>query len=272
MASDHIHQTWDEVYRNLDLSYSEKPETQGKLFELIKLEFLQQIFPNPPAKTLEVGCGTAFDSLYLAKRGYQVTCLDINENILKVAEENFKKEGEKGEFVAGDAEKLPFPTGHFDIIMSFGLLEHFENPEKAISEMVRVLKPEGVFFADIVPDRFSVQSFGNLFNALASFLYWLVHRKPKEGIKKASRNFRPLYTENSISWQDYKKMIKKVGVKNVQVRGNRPFPRLTLPRTLDYLYAQILRPTIPLWKAFDKWNNPIPKVWGAGLWFWGEKT
>lgn len=272
MAKGHVHQTWDEVYKNLDLSYSEKPETQGKLFELIKLEFLQQIFPKPPAKTLEVGCGTAFDSLYLAKRGYQATCLDINENILKVAQENFKKEGVEGKFVQGDAEKLPFPDNHFDIIMSFGLLEHFENPQKAISEMVRVLKPGGLFFADIVPDRFSVQTFGNFFNGLASFSYWTAHGKLGMGIEKASRNFSPLYTENSIPWQDYKKIIEKAGLNYVQVRGNRLFPRLTLPPSLDHFYATLLRPTTSLWKAFDRWNNPLPKIWGAGLWFWGIKS
>lgn len=272
MAKGYVYQTWDEVYKNLDLSYSEKPETQGKLFELIKLEFLQQIFPKPPAKTLEVGCGTAFDSLYLAKRGYQATCLDINKNILKVAEENFKKEGVEGQFVAGDGEKLPFPENHFDIIMSFGLLEHFENPSKAISEMVRVLKPGGLFFADIVPDRFSVQTFGNFFNGLASFSYWTIKGKPGMGLKKASRNFNPLYLENSISYKKYLKIMEKAGLKNLQVRGNRPFPRLTLPRSLDHLYTNLIKPTTPLWKAFDKWNNPIPRLWGAGLWFWGIKS
>ena len=276
--ADHTHsyshgsaEVWDEVYQDLDLSYSEKADTQGKLFEIVKIDFLTEILPKPPIKILEVGCGTAFVSLYFAKRGYQATCLDINSFILKVAKENFTNEGIRGQFIKGDAEKLPFPKNTFDVVTSFGLLEHFEDPTQAISEMVRVLKPGGLFFADIVPNRFSCQTLGNIFNALATFSFWVLKGKPNIGIVKAMNNFRPHYFENSISWQKYKKIIEKAGTEPVNARGNRPFPRLTLPITLDKLYTNILRPTLIIWKAFDRWDNIFPKIWGAGLWFWGYK-
>lgn len=274
LQSTHTHgspDSWNEVYENLDLSYSEKTNTQGKLFELIKIGFLEEIFPKTPAKMLEVGCGTAFVSLYFAKRGYENYCLDINRSILKTAGENFKTEGTKAKFIIGDAQKLPFADNQFDIVTSFGLLEHFENPQTAISEMVRVLKPGGLFFADIVPERFSCQTIGNLFNSLSVIVYWSLKGKPSLGLTKALRNFKPLYFENSISWQEYKKMIEKTNLKGIQVRGNRPFPRLTLPKTIDNVYAQSLKPTIWLWKKFDRWDNHITRIWGAGLWFWGYK-
>lgn len=275
MSDNHTHgshHAWEDVYQNLDLSYSETPNTQGKLFELVKIDFLKDIFPKSPAKILEVGCGSGFVSLYFAKRGYQATCLDVNKFILEVAEKNFEQEGVNGEFVVGDAEKLPFKTGSFDVVTSFGLLEHFEDPSKAISEMIRILKPNGLFFADIVPNRFSVQTFGNLFNALVVFLYWTLKGKSSSGLKKSIRNFQPEYFENTISYQDYQKIMEKAGIKNIEVRGNRPFPRLTLPKSLDFLYALALKPFILLWKAFDRWNNLIPKIWGAGLWFWGRQS
>lgn len=275
MIKTHTHGSpsmWNEVYKDLDLSYSETADTQGKLFELVKIDFLDKILPKPPAKMLEVGCGTAFVSLYFAKRGYETYCLDINKSILEVAEKNFKKEGVKGKFSVGDAEKLPFADNQFDIVTSFGLLEHFENPETAIFEMVRVLKSEGLLFADIVPNRFSCQTIGNLFNSLAVLTYWLLKGKPSLGFSKAIRNFRPAYFENSISWQEYKSIMINAKLKQIQVRGNRPFPRLTLPKTLDRIYTQILKPTIFLWKMFDRWNSFIPRTWGAGLWFWGYKS
>ena len=202
--STHTHgspESWNEVYEDLDLSYSEKADTQGKLFELVKIGFLNEIFPKPPAKMLEVGCGSAFVSLFFAKRGYETHCLDINKFILKISEKNFKAEGIKGKFIAGNAEKLPFPDNQFDIVTSFGLLEHFENPQTAISEMVRVLKPGGLFFADIVPDRFSCQTIGNVFNSFVVLIYWLLKGKPALGLAKALRNFKPAYFENSFSWQ-----------------------------------------------------------------------
>lgn len=273
-SSTHLHGSplsWKEVYENLDLSYSEKTNTQGKLFEIIKISFLNEIFPKPPVKILEVGCGTAFVSLYFAKRGYETYCLDINQSIIDVAKKNFSKEEIKGKFFVGNAEKLPFGDNQFDVITSFGLLEHFEDPQIAISEMIRVLKPDGLFFADIVPNRFSCQTIGNLFNAFVVFFYWLLKGNPSLGFSKALRNFKPIYFENSFSWQEYKKILENNKLKSVQVRGNRPVPRLTLSKRIDHFYTQVLILMVFIWKRFDRWNNFLPRIWGAGLWFWGYK-
>lgn len=276
-------QVWDELFANRDLSYSEKADTQGKLFELVKIHFLERLLSiNVRAatsevaprtvKTLEVGCGTAFVSLFFAKRGYEVSCLDTSKQILRIAEENFEKEKAQGKFVVGDAEKLPFEDNSFDIVMSFGLLEHFADPKSAISEMVRVLKPGGLFFADIVPARFSVQSLGNIFNALVVFGYWGNKGDWRKGWKKAQANFKPEYYENSLSWQKYKGMMEKAGLEDVQVRGNRPWPRLTLPYSIDHtLYTPILKLSLPLWKLFDNSCGDFSLFWGAGWWFWGVK-
>src|SRR6266581_3218786 len=153
---------WDGVFEGLDLSYSETPRTQGKLFEIVKVQFLEKVLPKPPMRMLEVGCGSAFVSLYFAKRGYAATCVDRNPSILKQAEANFDREGTGGSFICCDAEKLPFASGEFDIVTSFGLLEHFEDPAPAIREMVRVIRRNGLFFADIVPARFSTQTLGSV--------------------------------------------------------------------------------------------------------------
>ena len=266
MTSKDVHGTpkvWDEIFNGNDVVYSDNPKTQNQLFEHAKISFLKEIFPNKNNATmLEVGCGSAFVSLFFAKNGYDVTCLDVNESIINIAKDNFKKENAKGKFVVGTAEKLPFKDNSFDVVSSFGLMEHFENPSIVFDEMVRVLRPNGMFFADIVPNRFSVQSLGNIFNFLVTFPF---------SPKKAVRNFRPLYFESSLSCIAYKKLIQKAGIKNLQVRGNRPFPRLTLPRFLDKLYAGLIKPTLPLWKKFDRWDNWLPRFWGAGLWYWGTK-
>ncbi len=252
---------WDKVFEGNDVVYSESPQTQNQLFENLKLNFLTEVFPTK-AKSLEVGCGSAFVSLYFAKRGYQTTCLDVNENILAIAKENYRKENAKGKFVVGDATKLPFKDNTFDVVSSFGLMEHFENPSQVFSEMVRVLRSGGTFFADIVPNRFSVQSLGNVFNFFVTLPF---------SYEKAIRNFRPLYFESNLSCLEYKKFIEKAGIKNLQVRGNRPFPRLTLPKALDKIYTSLMKPFVPLWKKFDRWDNEFPRWWGAGLWYWGRK-
>ncbi|KKQ95685.1 MAG: methylase involved in ubiquinone/menaquinone biosynthesis-like protein [Candidatus Woesebacteria bacterium GW2011_GWB1_43_14] len=262
---------WEEIFASGDTSYSESGKTQNQLFELVKLRFLITIFPKKHSLILEVGCGAARTSLYFAKRGHETTLLDQSDEVLKIAKENYKKEKAKGKFVVGDAEKLPFDSNQFDVVMSFGLLEHFRKPEIVITEMVRVLKPGGLFFADIVPKRFSVQSIGNVINFIFSIIYWTIKLKPLVGIKRGMRNFRPLYYENALSWMKYKKIMEEAGAKGIKVRGNRPWPRLTLPMAADRLYAGVLKPTMLFWRKFDTWDNFFPRFWGAGWWFWGIK-
>lgn len=272
-AKKHLHgspQVWEEIFSGQDLSYTERSDTQGKLFEKLKVEFLQKIFPKE-GKMLEVGCGTAFVSLYFAKRGYEVFCLDASKMIIEVAKGNFEKEGAKGKFFVGNAERLPFKNGEFDLITSFGLLEHFADPQKAIDEMVRVTKKDGIVFADVVPNRFSCQTVGNIFNFVVTLIFWTLRGKPGLAYEKAVRNFRPLYFENSFSWAEYKRMFEKTGLKEIKVSGNRPFPRLTLPLVLDKLYAGLLKPAIPFWRNFDHSGSEFARFWGAGLWIWGTK-
>ncbi len=270
-------EVWDELFSNRDLSYTEKAGSQGKLFEMVKVTFLEKLLDsrlrgNDSVKSLEVGCGTAFVSLYFAKRGFEATCLDSSKEVLSQAQKNFKQEKQSGEFITGDANKLPFKDNSFDLVMSFGLLEHFEDPSIPIKEMVRVLKPGGLFFADIVPARFSVQSLGNIFNAIFVFGFYLLKGKVSLGYRKAKANFYPEYYENSISWQDYKKMIGDLGFKKVEVRGNRPFPRLTLPNSVDkYLYTPLLKLLRPIWTWFDNSNSSFSKFFGAGWWFFATK-
>lgn len=264
-------EVWDELFLNRDLSYLETAATQGKLFEIVKVGFLEEIFPRK-GKMLEVGCGTAFVSLYFAKRGFNVVCLDSNKPILEVAKKNFVQEKARGKFVVGEAEKLPFKAGEFAVVTSFGLLEHFADPKEVIAEMVRVTKKGGIVFADVVPNRFSVQSLGNIFNFLVTLGYWLLKGNPRQGLKKARRNFEPLYFENSFSWAEYKSFFQLAGLKKVQVLGNRPFPRLTLPRVLDQIYAGLLSRTLYFWRDFDRSESEFALSWGAGYWIWGEKA
>src|SRR5262249_27912167 len=49
-------------------------------------------------------------------------------------------------FVAGTAEDIPFADGSFDVIWSIAVLEHVQQPEKALQEIERVLKPGGVAY------------------------------------------------------------------------------------------------------------------------------
>jgi 2-polyprenyl-6-hydroxyphenyl methylase/3-demethylubiquinone-9 3-methyltransferase len=107
------------------------------------LERLQK-FTHEDAKILDVGCGGGFLSNELALHGYQVTGIDLSVESLKVARTHDKTKTVKYE--VADAFHLPSPNENFDALIAMDFLEHIANPDVAIKEFSRVLKPGGLFF------------------------------------------------------------------------------------------------------------------------------
>ena len=101
---------------------------------------------DQPKKILDIATGTgdfAIESLKLSPE--QVIGVDISEGMLNVGREKMKKKGLDHiiDMQSGDSENLHFADNNFDaIIVAFGV-RNFENLEKGLSEMNRVLKPGG---------------------------------------------------------------------------------------------------------------------------------
>lgn len=95
-------------------------------------------------KGLEVGCGCGSYSLILKKVGIisEATLLDISQTGLDLAKKLFASFGEECRTIRGDAMNLPFADGEFDLVLSGGLLEHFQPDEqqKIVAEQCRVAK------------------------------------------------------------------------------------------------------------------------------------
>ena len=90
---------------------------------------------------LDVGCGPGYVSIAAAERGAIPIGLDFSREMIAIA----KKMSPKIEFRQGDAQALPFPGATFDrVIANFALL-HLAQPERAMAEAHRVLKPGGRF-------------------------------------------------------------------------------------------------------------------------------
>lgn len=97
-------------------------------------------------RVLEVGPGAGGHSALFAKHGAHMTSLDITPTRARATEAKFRLMGEKAEqchAVNGDSENLPFADATFDIVYSNGVLHHTLDTEKAIAEVLRVLKPGG---------------------------------------------------------------------------------------------------------------------------------
>jgi demethylmenaquinone methyltransferase/2-methoxy-6-polyprenyl-1,4-benzoquinol methylase len=110
---------------------------------------IKMVAERNPESILDIATGTGdlaikFASLSQATR---IVGLDLSEGMLSVA--NNKVAGKDLsttiEFIQGDSEALPFETESFDAItVSFGI-RNFENLEKGLSEIYRVLKQNGIF-------------------------------------------------------------------------------------------------------------------------------
>ena len=105
---------------------------------------IARTFPGERCRVLDVGCGGGFLSNYLGERGHEVTGLDASTGALGVATAHDHSHSVR--YIAGDALSLPFADASFDVVCAMDFLEHVEDPERAIAEAARVLKPSGLFF------------------------------------------------------------------------------------------------------------------------------
>ena len=112
------------------------------------------------ARILDMGCGGGRHAFEAWRRGATVVAFDYSEAELKevrgvlggMLDAGELPHGECGGAVNGDALQLPFPDAAFDGVIASEVLEHLWDDERAIAELVRVLKP-GARMAVTVPTR-----------------------------------------------------------------------------------------------------------------------
>jgi SAM-dependent methyltransferase len=109
------------------------------------LDFLTERFPPSKFKKLfEPGIGTGRIGIQLAERGYHVTGVDISENMLKVLAEKLSRLPAPIplRFQKADVTALPFRDASFDIAVAVHVFHLIRDWKKAVSEVLRVLKPD----------------------------------------------------------------------------------------------------------------------------------
>jgi demethylmenaquinone methyltransferase/2-methoxy-6-polyprenyl-1,4-benzoquinol methylase len=108
--------------------------------EEMRAEALSMIDIQRDDRVLDVGCGTGFATEGLLERTDDVHGLDQSVHQMEKAFEKFGKH-DRVKFYRGDAERLPFKHGTFDVVWSSGSIEYWPNPVDALVEFRRVVKP-----------------------------------------------------------------------------------------------------------------------------------
>jgi len=151
-------------YKNSDLG---KKEQVAKMFDTISEDYdglnrvisfgidvkwrkrvINIVKEAHPKSVLDIATGTGDLAIQLTQTdANKIVGLDISIGMLEVGNTKIKKKGlqDKIEMILGDSENMPFEDNTFDAItVAFGV-RNFETLEKGLKEILRVLKPNGVF-------------------------------------------------------------------------------------------------------------------------------
>jgi len=100
-------------------------------------------------KFLEVGCGQGANLWFLAKEGFDVYGVDISTSAITKAKKYLKTYNVQPSLKVADVKKLPFKNDFFNAVIDCATIQHlsFRDHNKAYSEILRVLKPNGYFWS-----------------------------------------------------------------------------------------------------------------------------
>lgn len=171
--------------------------------------------PYQPQRILDIATGTADLAIQASTlKPKQIIGIDISEEMLKIGQKKLSDKNKECliQLMTADAENMPFENGSFDACMvAFGV-RNFENLKQGLSEMHRVLEPNGkvVILEFSKPTQFPVkQIYGFYFKRILPFVGKLVSKS----------NDAYMYLPDSVSkFPDKAKfmmLLKEVGFKEV---------------------------------------------------------
>lgn len=138
---------YEELFKDYAKMYDKEEFTKGTIQEVDFIE--SEIGYDKSKKILDIGCGTGRHAIELAKRGYEVTGIDLSESQLKRAELKAKKENVSVNFQIADARELNFKKEFDPVIMlcegAFPLMETDEMNFSILKNAANALKNHGKF-------------------------------------------------------------------------------------------------------------------------------
>jgi len=171
-----------------------------------------------PSLVLDVATGTgdfALEAVRMQLGAQKIIGVDISEGMLEVGRKKIAAKGlsDKIEMMYGDSEHLPFENDHFDAYtVAFGV-RNFQDLEKGLADMLRVLKPGalGVVLEFSKPKRFPVS---HLFRFYFKYIMPVVGKM----VSKDDRAYKylPESVEAFPSGEEFIDVMKKIGYRDTR--------------------------------------------------------
>ncbi len=222
-------QWYEELFENYAEGYDREIFTRGTIGEVDFIE--AEAGGDRRKKILDLGCGTGRHAVELAKRGFEVTGLDLSENQLGRARTKAAQAGVKVDFIRADARDFRM-DGAFDLVImlcegAFPLMETDAMNFRILENATRALKPGGKLIFTTLNALFplfhSVKDFlnandqrtqGNTFDLMTFRDHSSTEITDDDGRTKTVVSDERFYTPSEITW-----LLQSLGYRTIDIHG-----------------------------------------------------
>lgn len=200
------------------------------------------------ARVLEIGVGAGTDFIRWSRAGARATGVDLTDAGVVLARERLALEGLRAEVRRADAEALPFETGTFDLVYSWGVLHHTPDTETAIREVRRVLRPGGT-------TRIMVYQHPSLSGLMLWGIHGLARGRPGRSPRRIVYDHMESPGTKSYKRREAHLMFGRCGFEAIRVRADLLAGDLLLMPPSERVPASLYRIVSRLWPrwALRRW-------------------
>jgi ubiquinone/menaquinone biosynthesis C-methylase UbiE len=168
---------------------------------------------SPGQRVLDIACGAGYGMAMLSKYGCKVIGADYDNEAISNACAIWKNY----DFVKANALNLPFSDNYFDAIVSFETIEHVYDGRRFLSEMHRVLRPEGTFICSTPNIQYSAHPSFHLKEYSHEEFYELIQRWFLN-VERYGQYFKPSDRMLDLCRLKIVASMDKIGIKEVLKR------------------------------------------------------